>query len=304
MSELDFGPLVLGGNTFGWTSNKDESFAVLDAFVAAGGRSIDTADVYSAWVPGNSGGESETIIGEWLKARGHREDVVIGTKVFSLATRPGLSAANIAAAVDDSLKRLQTDYIDLYYAHRDDESVDQIEYITAFDALIKAGKVREVGASNFTVERLTSAITKAKDAGLASFTVAQDHYNLDDRKFEETLPTLLASGVVELPYAALAGGFLTGKYRPGIPVESARAGSAAGHLSDPKQVSLLSKLDVIAASHGVSVTAVSLAWLRSQTGIGAPIASARTVEQLPELIESFNLGLTLNELNELSAWND
>src|ERR1700712_5706396 len=147
MSELDFGPLVLGGNTFGWTSDRDESFAVLDAFVAAGGRSIDTADVYSAWIPGNSGGESETIIGEWLAKRGHRDDVVIGTKVFSLAERPGLTPANIHAAVDDSLRRLQTDYIDLYYAHRDDETVDQQDYIAAFDALIKAGKVREVGAS-------------------------------------------------------------------------------------------------------------------------------------------------------------
>ena len=301
MSALDFGPLVLGGNTFGWTSNRDESFAVLDAFVDAGGKSIDTADVYSAWVPGNSGGESETIIGEWLASRGHRDGVVIGTKVFSLAERPGLSAANIAAAIDDSLRRLQTDYVDLYYAHRDDESVEQTEYVAAFDALVKAGKVREVGASNFTIERLSSAVTIAKDAGLTPFSVAQDKYNLIDRGLEAVLPALKADGITELPYAALSGGFLTGKYRPGIEVESARAGGVKGHLEDPKKVHLLSILDVIAASHEVSVTAVALAWLRSQTAIGAPIASARTVHQLPHLIESFTLTLTLDELNQLSA---
>jgi aryl-alcohol dehydrogenase-like predicted oxidoreductase len=301
MSELDFGPLVLGGNTFGWTSDRDESFAVLDAFVAAGGKSIDTADVYSAWVPGNSGGESESIIGAWLASRGNRESVVIGTKVFSLAERPGLSAANIAAAVDDSLRRLHTDYIDLYYAHRDDESVEQTEYVAAFDALVKAGKVREVGASNFTIERLSTAITIAKDGGMTSFTVAQDKYNLIDRELESVLPALRADGIVELPYSALGSGFLTGKYRPGIEVDSARAGGVKGHLDDPKKVHLLGKLDFIAASHGVSVAAVALAWLRLQPGIGAPIASAKNVQQLPHLVESFNLTLTLDELNELSA---
>jgi aryl-alcohol dehydrogenase-like predicted oxidoreductase len=300
MSTLDFGPLVLGGNTFGWTSDKDESFAVLDKFVAAGGRSIDTADSYSAWVPGNSGGDSEAIIGEWLKSRGHRDDVVIATKVSSLATRPGLSPANIHAAVEDSLKRLQTDYIDLYYAHRDDETVHQVDYVTAFDDLVKAGKVREVGASNFTFERLTSARTIAKESGLTLFTVAQDKYSLVERGLDEVLPMLSQIGVTELPYYSLASGFLTGKYRPGIEVVSARAGGAAKYLDDPKNVTLLSTLDVIAASHGVSVTAVALAWLRQQTGIGAPIASARTAEQLDSLVESFTLGLTLDELQQLA----
>jgi aryl-alcohol dehydrogenase-like predicted oxidoreductase len=299
MSNLDFGPLVLGGNTFGWTSDRDESFAVLDKFVDAGGRSIDTADAYSAWIPGNSGGESETIIGEWLTSRGHRDRVVIATKVFSLSTRPGLSAANIHAAVDDSLKRLQTDYLDLYFAHRDDESVPQADYVAAFDDLVKAGKVREVGASNFTYERLTSARTIAIDSGLTPFTVAQDKYNLVDRGLDETLPKLAGIGVTELPYSALASGFLTGKYRPGIVVESARAGGASKYLDEPRNVTLLSALDVIAASHGVSVTAVALAWLRQQTGIDAPIASARTTDQLDQLIESFGLGLTLAELDQL-----
>jgi aryl-alcohol dehydrogenase-like predicted oxidoreductase len=300
MSSLDFGPLVLGGNTFGWTTDRDESFAVLDAFVEAGGRSIDTADVYSAWIPGNSGGESETIIGEWLARRGHREDVVIGTKVFSFAEHPGLSAANIHAAIDDSLKRLQTDYVDLYYAHRDDDTVAQQEYMAAFDDLVKAGKVREVGASNFSVDRLTMAITIAKDGGLTPFSVVQDKYNLVDRGLGLTLPVLLSGGIVELPYSALASGFLTGKYRPGVTVDSARAGGASAYLDDPANVALLADLDDIAAAHGVSVTAVSLAWLRQQPAVGAPIASARTLEQLADLVQSFTLDLTQDEMSRLT----
>jgi aryl-alcohol dehydrogenase-like predicted oxidoreductase len=300
VTSLDIGPLVLGGNTFGWTSDREESFAVLDAFVDAGGRAIDTADVYSAWIPGNSGGESETIIGEWLARGGDRERVVIGTKVFSHAARPGLSAANIRAAVDDSLTRLQTDYIDLYYAHRDDPSVEQAESVAAFDALVTAGKVREVGASNFSAERLSSALAIAQDAGLTPFTVAQDKYNLVDREFEETLaPTLLSAGVVELPYSALASGFLTGKYRPGVAVDSARAGGVAGHLSNPSDLALLGGLDEIAAARGVSVAAVSLAWLRSRDVVAAPIASARVVAQLPSLVESFSLELTADEIAAL-----
>ena len=299
MTALDFGPLVLGGNTFGWTSDRDESFAVIDAFLEAGGRSIDTADVYSAWIPGNKGGESETIIGEWFASRGRRADVVIGTKVFSLAERPGLSSANIHAAVDDSLRRLQTDYIDLYYAHRDDQSVEQSEYVAAFDDLVKAGKVREVGASNFTIDRLISALKMAADAGLTPFTVAQDKLNLVDRDLEASLPALAAAGIVELPYSALASGFLTGKYRRGTAVDSARAGGAGAHLENDHNVALLEKLDTIAAARGVSVTAVSLAWLRQQTAVGAPIASARTVHQLPHLVESFGLALTAEELAEL-----
>ena len=300
MTNLDFGPLVLGGNTFGWTSDKDESFAVLDRFVAAGGRSIDTADSYSAWVPGHVGGESETIIGEWLASRGHRDDVVIATKVYSLSTRAGLSPANIHAAIDDSLRRLQTDYLDLYYAHRDDETVPQADYLGAFDELVKAGKVREIGASNFRYERLASANTIARDAGQTTFTVAQDKYNLADRALDEVLPQLAAIGVTELPYSALASGFRTGKYRTGIEVQSARAGGASKYLDDPKNVTLLGTLDVIATAHGVSVSAVALAWLRQQAGIGAPIASARTTGQLESLIESFALTLTPAQLQQLA----
>ena len=299
MSALDFGPLVLGGNTFGWTSDRDESFAVLDKFADAGGRSVDTADSYSAWVPGTSGGESETIIGEWLTSRGHRDRVVIATKVFSHPERPGLSPANIRAAVDDSLKRLNTDYLDVYYAHLDDESVPQLDYMTAFDDLVKAGKVRELGASNFSYERLAGAITTARDAGLTPFSVAQDKYSLVHRELGAILPKLSGLGVTELPYQTLASGFLTGKYRPGIAVDSVRAGLASQYLNDPENVTLLGTLDVIAASHDVSVTAVALAWLRQQAGVGAPIASARTAGQLDALIESFTLTLTPAELDQL-----
>lgn len=300
MTTLDFGPVVLGGNTFGWTSDRDESFAVLDAFVAAGGRAIDTADVYSAWVPGNSGGESETIIGEWIGRRGRRDDVLIATKVFSLATRPGLSAANLTAAVDDSLRRLQTDYIDLYYAHQDDTEVGQEEYVAAFGDLVAQGKVVEVGASNFEADRVRSAVAIANETGVAGFTVAQDLYNLVERGAETSLfPTLLELGVVELPYSSLASGFLTGKYRPGTAVDSARAGSAGSYLDSAANVALLSALDEIAAAHAVSVTAVSLAWLRQQPVVAAPIASARVVDQLHDLLEPVTL--TAEELARLSA---
>ncbi|MCL3817207.1 aldo/keto reductase [Aeromicrobium wangtongii] len=301
MTGLDFGPLVLGGNTFGWTSSAQESHAVLDAFVDAGGRSIDTADVYSMWVPGNTGGDSERIIGDWLAARGRRDDVVIATKVYSLPDRPGLSPENVRAAVDDSLSRLRTDHIDLYYAHRDDQDVPQAEYVGVFDELVQAGKIREAGASNFSAERLKSAVTIAADAGQTGFTVAQDHFNLVERDYAEVLaPTVAELGLVELPYSSLAAGFLTGKYRPGTTVDSARSGGAGSYLQDERNVALLDVLDEVAAAHGVSVTAVSLAWLRQQATVAAPIASARTVEQVAALVESFDLVLTDEELARLT----
>jgi aryl-alcohol dehydrogenase-like predicted oxidoreductase len=301
MTNLDFGPVVLGGNVFGWTADRDASFAVLDAFVDGGGRAIDTADVYSEWVAGNSGGESETIIGEWLTSRRLRDEVVIATKVFSLSTRPGLSPANIQAAAEDSLRRLQTDRIDVYFAHRDDHHVPQEEVLGAFDRLVRDGKVREVGASNFTADRLTSAAAVARDGGLTPFTVAQDNWSLVARDIEYTLvPTLDELGIAEIPYAALAGGFLTGKYRPGAVVDSARAGSAAKHLDDPRKVDLLDALDDVAAAHGVSVSAVALAWLRAQSVVAAPIASARTAEQVGPLLESARVELTPQQLELLS----
>lgn len=300
MTSLDFGTLVLGGNTFGWTSDREQSFAVLDAFVAGGGRAIDTADVYSAWAPGNSGGESETIIGEWLHARGRRDDVVIGTKVFQHPQRQGLHPDNIRAAVDDSLRRLQTDHIDLYYAHRDDPDVPQEDYLAAFNELIAAGKVRELGASSFEAGRLRSAADIARREGLHGFTVSQDHYNLVERGIEHDLvPTLTELGLVEVPYWALASGFLTGKYRPGASVDSQRAQSAGAYLDDPRNVELLSVLDGIAEELSTSVTAVSLAWLSAQPTVAAPIASARTLDQLENLLEAATVQLGPEQLAAL-----
>jgi len=297
MTSHDFGPVVLGGNVFGWTADRDESFAVLDAFVAGGGRAIDTADVYSAWIPGNSGGESESIIGEWIESRGNRAQVSIGTKVFSHAERPGLSAANIAAAVDDSLRRLRTDYIDLYYAHRDDDTVAQEEYVAAFDALVKAGKVRTLGASNFTASRLRSAVEIATAEGLTPFTFAQDQWSLVERGIESSLvPTLAELRITELPYSSLASGFLSGKYRAGVTVDSPRAGGASKYLASHGAV--LPVLDEFAAAHGSTVTSIALAWLRSQSVVGAPIASARTVDQVPALLEVVEL--SSEELARLS----
>jgi aryl-alcohol dehydrogenase-like predicted oxidoreductase len=296
----DFGPFVLGGNVFGWTVQRDEAFRLLDAFVERGGKAIDTADVYSVWAPGATGGDSEKILGEWL-ARGPRSRAQIHTKVAKWPAHPGLSAANIQAAVEGSLKRLKTDYIDLYYAHEDDQKVPQEEYVRAFDALVKAGKVRTLGASNFTAERLTSALSIARSQGLASFQVSQDHYNLVERGFERSLqPVLEREGLVELPYFSLASGFLTGKYRPGKKVDSSRAGGAQKLLDMPRAEPLLKALDEIAAGHTVSVTAVSLAWLKGQRSVAAPVASARTIEQLSDLFESATLRLTGDELGALA----
>jgi aryl-alcohol dehydrogenase-like predicted oxidoreductase len=301
-TQLTFGPVVLGGNVFGWTADRDAGFRVLDAFVDGGGRSIDTADVYPAWVPGNSGGESEAIIGEWLASRGNRDRVEIATKVYSLATRPGLSPANIRAAVEDSLRRLQTDHLDLYYAHRDDADVPQEEYLAAFDALVREGKVRELGASNFTADRLVSAAKIAEAEGLTPFTVAQDRWSLVERGIEDELvPTLRDLGVVEAPYHSLAAGFLTGKYRVGgAAVDSPRAGTAAKYLDDPRNVELLSLLDDVAATHDASVPAVALAWLRQQDVVAAPIASGRTVEQVETLLASARVELSVDELTRLA----
>jgi aryl-alcohol dehydrogenase-like predicted oxidoreductase len=301
MTQLDFGPLVLGGNTFGWTADRDESFAVLDAFVDAGGRSIDTADSYMFRAPGNSGGESETILGEWFTSRGTRDRIVLATKVFSLPTRPGLSADNVRAAVEDSLRRLQTDHVDLYYAHRDDQDVPQEQVVAVFDELVRAGKVREVGASNFAADRLKAAVGIAREGGLTPFTVAQDHYNLVERDFEQDLaPTLQELGIVELPYYGLASGFLSGKYRAGETVDSTRAGAAGKYLEDPRAVELLGAVQDIAAARSVSPAAVALAWLRQQPTVAAPIASARVVDQLPALVESFTVELGADELARLS----
>lgn len=295
-SDLEVRQLCLGGNVFGWTADRDTSFAVLDAYAAAGGNFVDTADSYFWRAPGNSGGESETIIGEWMASRGNRDAVVIATKVGSWPERKGLSAKNIAEAVDDSLRRLRTDYIDLYYAHRDDPDTAQEETAHAFDALVRAGKVRAIGASNFTAERLRSALEISARDGLATYAALQPHYNLMEREeYENTLAPLVASeGLACMPYYALAKGFLTGKYRPGTPVESARAEEALAYLDDRGRA-VLAVLDEIATGHRVPVAAVALAWLADQPTVAAPIASARTCEQLAALLPVLDLRLTDDE---------
>jgi aryl-alcohol dehydrogenase-like predicted oxidoreductase len=299
MTKLDFGTFVLGGNVFGWTVERAEGFRILDAFVERDGRMIDTADAYP---PGGDGGGSETMIGEWLAARGHRDRVLIATKVGKWPKQRGLSAANLAAAIEGSLRRLRTDHVDLYYAHEDDTSVEQAEYVAAFDRLVREGKVREVGASNFTPERLHAALELARANGLTGFTVSQDHWNLVERKLERTLvPVIEREGLKELPYFALASGFLTGKYRPARSAASARATRASKYLEDPRNVKLLSVLDELAAHHQASVAAIALAWLRAHAVVGAPIASARTVDQLDSLFEAGTIKLAPAEVAKLSA---
>ncbi|RKT83710.1 aryl-alcohol dehydrogenase (NADP+) [Saccharopolyspora antimicrobica] len=298
---LDVFPICLGGNVFGWTADRDESFAVLDGYAAAGGNFIDSADMYSAWAPGNSGGESETIIGEWLRARGNRDDVVVATKVGWLPQRSGLSAANIAAAAEDSLRRLGVDHIDLYYAHGDDPTVPLAETLGAFDALVRAGKVRYIAASNYTAPRLAESLAVSRREGLAEFTALQPKYNLVERAgFEGELAELCAQenlGVA--PYYGLARGFLTGKYRPAQDnSDSPRAEGARAYLDD-RGLRVLAALDEIATLRNAPVASIALSWLRAQRTVTAPIASARTADQLADLLLAAELELTAAEVRRL-----
>ncbi|HEY0813196.1 MAG TPA: aldo/keto reductase [Pseudonocardia sp.] len=302
-SDLDVSRLCVGANVFGWTADRDDSFAVLDAFVAAGGDFLDTSDSYMWRAPGNSGGESETIIGEWLAARGNRDGIVVATKVGSLPSRPGLSAKNIAAAVEDSLRRLQTDHIDLYWAHKDDPDTPQEETLTAFDALVRAGKVRAIGASNFSADRLRSSLAISAREGLAAYVALQPHYNLMERvEFESTLaPVLAEHGLSCMPYYGLAKGFLTGKYRPGSPeVDSPRAEGARAYL-DERGLRVLAALDEVAATLDVPIAAVALSWLAAQPTVAAPLASARNVDQLNGLLPALTLELSAPQVEALSA---
>jgi aryl-alcohol dehydrogenase-like predicted oxidoreductase len=298
-SDLDVTRLGLGANTFGWTADRDTAFAVLDAYVEAGGNFIDTADTYGRQ---SFASASETIIGEWFAARGRRDDVVLATKVGSLASRKGLSGANIAAAVDDSLRRLQTDRIDLYWAHQDDPDTPQEETLAAFDGLVRAGKVRAIGASNFKPDRLTSALTISEREGLAAYVALQPHYNLMERADFEALllPVLTQHGLSCVPYFGLARGFLTGKYRPGATVDSPRAEGARSYLDD-RGLAVLAALDDVAANHGPPVAAVALAWLAAQPTVVSPLASARSVDQLAELLPTLELELSSDEVAELST---
>ncbi|MFG3161570.1 aldo/keto reductase [Streptomyces sp. NPDC048232] len=301
-SDLEVFPLALGGNVFGWTADQDRSFAVLDAYTAAGGNFVDTADSYSAWVDGNSGGESETVLGRWFAARGNRDDVVLATKVSQHPEYPGLSAANIKAAADASLRRLGTDHIDLYYTHFDKPEVPVEEIIGALDELVKAGKVRHIAASNISAERLAASLEFSDREGLARYVALQPHYNLVSRDtYEGGLRDLAErSGLAAVPYYALAAGFLTGKYRPGASVDSPRAGGAAKHLETERGRRVLAALDEIAEAHDAPVATVALAWLAAQPTVAAPIASARTVEQLPALLGVAELSLTDEEVARLT----
>ena len=300
-TDLDVFGLCLGGNVFGWTADEDTSFAVLDAYAAAGGNFIDSADVYSLWVPGNDG-YSERIIGRWMKARDNRDAVVLATKLGKRPDRLGLSAANIRAAAEDSLARLGTDYIDLYYAHADDPSVPLEETLGAFDALVREGKVRYIAASNFTAPRLAEALAVSDREGFARYSVLQNHYNLMERaEYENDLaPLLEREGVPGVPFYGLARGFLAGKYRAGTEVASVRAGAVTGYRT-ARGYRVLDALDEIAAAHGTTVAAVSLAWLAAQPTIAAPVASARTPQQLVELLPGAGLTLAADELAALDA---
>ncbi|MCH5676962.1 aldo/keto reductase [Streptomyces gilvus] len=301
-SGLEVFPLSLGGNVFGWTADEATSFAVLDAYAAAGGNFVDTADGYSAWVPGHQGGESETIIGKWVKARGNRSDVVIATKVSQHPEYQGLSAVNIKAAADASLRRLDTDYIDLYYTHFDKPEIPVEEIIGALDELVTAGKVRAIGASNISAERLAASLEFSDREGLAKYVALQPHYNLVSRDtYEGPLQDLAARyGLAAVPYYALAAGFLTGKYRPGTTVDSPRAGGAAKHLETERGRRVLKALDEIAEAHDAPIPTIALAWLAAQPTVVAPIASARTPDQLPALLGVADLTLTETELSRLT----
>ncbi len=306
LGSLAVSPLALGGNVFGWTADEAESFAVLDAYAAGGGNFIDTADAYSAWVPGNKGGESETVIGDWLTSRRNRSEVVVATKVGAHPDYKGLSPATIKAAVDESLTRLRTDYIDLYYTHYDDESVEVSEIIGTLDELVQAGKVREIAASNISARRLEESLAFSAREGLARYVALQPHYNLVSRDtYEGELADLAArEGVGAVPYWALASGFLTGKYRPGTDVDSARAAKAGRHLATERGPRVLQALDTVAAAHQAEVATVALAWLAARPTVVAPLASARTVSQLAPLLAVADLTLTepeLDLLNEASA---
>ena len=294
-------PLVLGGNVFGWTADEDASFAVLDRFFEAGGRMIDTAQGYSVWAEGHSGGESEAVIGRWLETRDVRGEVRIATKTNMSGEKGGLAPDRIAQELEKSLERLRTDYVDLYYAHRDEDATPQDEVAHGFDARVKAGKVTEVGASNYDAARLESILDCAAKAGLTPFSVLQNEYNLVER--EAYGPQMQAlchkHKIAVLPWFGLAAGFLTGKYRTREDLERHNRGSSIERFFE-KGLQILPRLDDIAAETGASQGAVALAWLGAQPGVSAPIASARTPEQLDLHFEALDLDLSPDQLTRLT----
>ena len=306
-SGLSFAPIVLGGNVFGWTADEATSLSIIDAFIARGFACIDTADVYSTWVPGHQGGESEKLIGAWLRRGGAREKIIIATKVgMPMPDGRGLSKAHIFASAEASLKRLNTDYIDLYQAHVDDPGTPLEETLSAFAQLIQQGKVRAIGASNYTALRLAEARGIAKTYGLPGFTSLQPNYSLVNRKmFEGGVQKFCASenlGVIS--YYALAAGFLTGKYRKASDFEGKPRANVLSHVFDPRSLDILREMDKIAARLGVTPAQIAIAWVLAQPGITAPIVSATSLAQLDEILGAADLLLdakALDRLDKVSA---
>lgn len=300
-SGIAIAPLVFGGNVFGWTADEPTSFALLDRFVQRGFDAIDTADVYSAWAPGNAGGESERVIGQWLKRRGRRDDVIIMSKVGKLAGREGLSAATIETAVEDSLRRLQTDYLDVYFAHADDRETPIEETLTAFSRLIEAGKVRALGASNFGPDRLNAALETATQQNLPRYKVLQPEYNLYDRaEFEQGLAAIATEQEIGVtPYFGLASGFLTGKYRSKEDVADSDRARFLEKYFDSRGERILRALDEAAETLSATPAQITLAWLVARPGVTAPIASATRITQLDEILSAAELQLPLNILTRL-----
>ena len=311
-TDLRVSALCLGGNVFGWTCDEPTSFAVLDTFVEAGGNFVDTADVYSNWVSGHVGGESETILGRWMQARKNRERIVIATKVGSRmagdAHKEGLSRKYIMQEVEESLHRLQTDYIDLYQAHYDYVGVPLEETLSTFNDLVKQGKVRAIGASNYNAQRLAEALRISDEHGYARYITLQPHYNLAYREeYERDLePLCLRERLGVIPYSSLAAGFLTGKYRSGQSLPATpRAERVQSRYMNERGFSILAKVEQVAQKHHATIGQVALAWLIARPGITAPIASATSVEQTRELLGAVDVKLTAEEWNELdkvSAW--
>ena len=297
-SGLQVAPLALGGNVFDWTADEATSFAVLDAFVEAGGTMIDTADVYSAWVPGHQGGESEALIGRWLKRSGKHGRVIIATKVGMM---DGLSPDTIEAACDGSLKRLGVEVIDLYYQHKDDESVPLADSLGAFDRLAEAGKIRAVGLSNFSAERVDEAMSVAARDGLMRPSALQPWYNLVEReKFEGPLrDAALRHGLAVFPYYSLANGFLTGKYRNREDLDKSPRGLRNVAYLEGRGMRVLEALDEVAAETGAALATVALAWLKAQRAIAAPIASATSRDQLDQLTAALSLDLNADQIDRL-----
>lgn len=294
-------PLVLGGNVFGWTADRDASFEVLDAFYENGGRMIDTAEAYSAWVPGNKGGESETIIGAWLKSRGVRDKMRIGTKTNVMGTAGGLRPDALRDHLGASLDRLQTDFVDLYYAHRDDPETPQDEVAAGFDQLRSAGLIRETGASNFSAERLSGSLRAAKSAGVKGYGVLQNHFNLlEQAEYPAALQNIcLANDIAVLPFCGLASGFLTGKYRKAADYDKYPRGDRVRKYADAGKV-LLPVMDQIAEECEATLGQIALAWLLAQPGIAAPVASATTADQVDDLVEAMETELTPAQISALS----